>query len=310
MESESEAKFEALGSTLLDFAPEGAEAYVYAYFNENLPPRELWRSGKSEVGTGGDAKRVLGVCRHGKIAVVIDDAEKDDHMKGIKVRSFASAMAVPVFDSDETLAGMLLLASSDLSAFGKEHQDKMERAAQDFAEPIVAVRQIPGPLDSSDSDEPGSSSSPLVAVSLLLAMVVLGLWMLGPSDPPASAKQAVKVSTEVKGRAEMFLDKLRKEKPRDAWFILNDDLKSRWPKDDFVIQATRWSNRENNLEILNERRISQVQKKADRFQVVLFQSSHAGDSGPWHWEFKKEKNRWHISSMSGPLQSPSPKSER
>ena len=133
--------------------PEGVKAFLFMVVSDSLPLQEMWRSGDMEKGTGGDGKRVLGICCKRQRSVLIHDAEKDTQMRGIKFRSFLSALSVPIFDQDKSLLGAFLMIAEKPEVFTNEHKFALERAARDYGPTLAGLRRVTQSEEEKDAEK-------------------------------------------------------------------------------------------------------------------------------------------------------------
>jgi hypothetical protein len=300
-------KLEKMGSNLMKTVPVGVRAFLFGQMADSHPLQELWRSGSIDKGTGGDGKRVLGICSKRHRSVLIHDAEKDTQMRGIKFRSFQSALCVPVFDNHKSFIGAILLLSDQTDTFTNEHKFAVERSARDYGPTLTALGKV---TEEAKSEEPTEAAtlllSPVALLSMVLAFVFLGIWSMAPpikDDTPAPVQTSLpqSVSHQALDTADQFLASLQQEKYDQAWLLLGPELKSRWAPEDFKRELSSWVGLGDNKEILNARHISKVQRHNRSAQVLIFESTVAGDRERWNWELREENGDWGLTKMEGPI---------
>ena len=299
--------FEKLGKELMEIMPDGTRAFLMLRYSENLPLKELWRSGPASRGIGGDGKRVLGLCFKRERAVLIHDAEKDTQMRGIRARSLSSALCVPIFDDEKSMLGALLLTSDQAGAFAQEHRIAAERSARDFGPVVASLGQLPQVKHEID---PRSFEFLFSRVALGILMVLgvgLAVWATAPSpkrpNPPPSVVLP-EVASEPRERSNDFLEALRSADYESAWEFLDPDLRGRWSSADFTRAMSDWAQRGDNSEILKNRKISKEQRHNRTALVLFWESSVQGDRGHWSWELREKGREWSIVRMEGPVNSP------
>lgn len=296
-----------LAAPLLESVPERVGGFVYLRYSERLPLKELWRGGVEGVGTGGDGKRLLAMCEKRQRTVVVHDADKDTQMRGAKVRTFLSALAAPILDENRYLLGVVLMASETVGAFEKEHRYAVERAARDFVPLLAALKSSPAETKGDGSDKATPSSLGVYLYPLGLALLLLVLFAFSPTyrndPPPVTVVQPV-LNEDAKNVAMEFLESLRTEKYEQAWGKLDRGLRAKWSSQDFAARVNEWKDLGDNRTILSERTISRVQRHNRSAQIVLLESSVAGDRGQWTWEMEKVGGDWTMARLEGPVSSP------
>ena len=168
-----------------------------------------------EKGTGGDGKRVLGICCKRQRSVLIHDAEKDTQMRGIKFRSFLSALCVPIFDQDKSLLGAFLMIAEKPEVFTNEHKFALERAARDYGPTLAGMRRVTQTEE--EKEETGERFkllfSPVVLGFTACALMLLGIWLLPPRrllrQPPPLSR--VRSRTKSRMSPPDFLPTFRKD---------------------------------------------------------------------------------------------------
>ena len=300
-------KFSSLGQRLKELLPESVESYLLVQYSDSLPTKEVWRSDDTTSGVSGDGKRLLGVCAKRQRTVIVHDAEKDTLMRGIKVRSFSSALCVPIFSEDKTLLGTLLLVSKSVGTFTKDHRYAVERFSRDYSAPLESIRATPKRDDSNDNKPPATFTNPFMLAGAILVVVVFGLWMGAPVEKLRyieTEARIVQVNTESRDRATSFLGFLREGDHNAAWESLSPELQSRWPQTEFDSQMANWSEFSTHQEALEARTISTFKRNGRKAQVVLRESRVQNDNGIWSWELEKLDGEWVVTSMKGPVDSP------
>jgi hypothetical protein len=300
-------KLEKMGSNLMETVPDGVRAFLFMQVSENLPLKELWRSGDQDKGTGGDGKRVLGICTKRHRSVLIHDAEKDTQMRGIKFRSFLSALCVPVFDKNKSFIGALLLIADGVDAFSNEHKFAVERSARDYGPTLSGMQIVTNPVK---KEEPGNAAllfTPAALFATAFAFMLLIIWVAAPPamEPPPPKKAAAQtVSHNALITADQFLMRLKAEKYDQAWQSLHSSLRSKWSQEEFERAFSSWVEEGNNKEILSQRSISKVQRSSYSAKVLLFESPVEGDNERWNWELEADGSNWGVHKLDGPVQSP------
>lgn len=303
-------KLEKMGSNLMDELPDGAKAFLFMVVSENLPLQEMWRSGDMEKGIGGDGKRVLGICCKRQRSVLIHDAEKDTQMRGIKFRSFLSALCVPVFNSDKSLLGALLVIAEKAEVFANEHKFALERAARDYGPTLAGMRRVVENAEESEEkpDRFKLLFSPVVIGSTACAAMLLGIWLFSPTPkdyPDTNAtSQPRAITHQVPDIAGQFLKNVQDGQYEQAWLMLSPRLRARWASTDFIRVWSTWVEESDHREILQQRVISKLQRHNKSTQVTLLESPVSGDRGHWNWELQESDGEWGISKIDGPIKSP------
>ncbi|MFA5506776.1 MAG: hypothetical protein WC314_19250 [Vulcanimicrobiota bacterium] len=307
-ESEKDPKLERMGTKLIETLPGGVRAFLFLQIADNL--QELWRSGGLDKGTGGDGKRVLGICCKRQRSVLIHHAEKDTQMRGIKFRSFQSALCVPIFAHDKSLLGTILLIADEPESFTNEHKFSVERTARDYSAPLEAKRKVhEAPIKSGEADAPGPLLlSPAVIGSVALAVMLLGIWLFSPPNKdthePTQAAPIESPVIQARETAEQFLASLREERFEQAWMMLAPNLRSRWHDSDFTRTLQDWLAAADHQQVLAKRDIAKVQRQTTSAQVVFFESSVPGDGGHWVWDLAETDGEWKVTAIKGPVNSP------
>ena len=303
-------KLEKMGSNLMEAFPQGVKAFLFMMVSDSMPLQEMWRSGDMEKGTGGDGKRVLGICCKRQRSVLIHDAEKDTQMRGIKFRSFLSALCVPIFDQDKSLLGAILMISEKAEAFANEHKFALERASRDYGPTLAGMRRV---TQSEEEKEDSSERfnlllSPVVLGFTACALLLLGIWLFSPppkeNPQPTLTTQPREITHQVSVIADQFLKNLQEGQFEQAWLMLSPSLRSRWASTDFTRAWSNWAAEGENSEILKQRQISKLQRHNNQTQVTLLESPVSGDREHWNWELQEIDGEWGISKVSGPLKSP------
>jgi len=303
-------KLEKMGSNLMDELPDGAKAFLFMVVSDSLPLQEMWRSGDMEKGTGGDGKRVLGICCKRQRSVLIHDAEKDTQMRGIKFRSFLSALCVPIFDQDKSLLGAFLMIAEKPEVFTNEHKFALERAARDYGPTLAGMRRVTQTEE--EKEETGERFkllfSPVVLGFTACALMLLGIWLLSPPAKEApqttATAQPREITHEVPDVAARFLTNLQEGQFEQAWLLLSPPLRKRWASADFMRAWANWVAEGENSEILKQRQISKLQRHNNQTQITLLESPVSGDREHWNWELQEIDGEWGISKVSGPVKSP------
>jgi hypothetical protein len=300
-------KLENMGSNLMETVPDGVRAFLFMQVSESLPLQEMWRSGGQDKGTGGDGKRVLGICTKRHRSVLIHDAAKDTQMRGIKFRSFLSALCVPVFDSHKSFIGAILLISDDSDVFANDHKFAVERSARDYGPTLVGMRKVTEQVKEEEPAQAALMLSPIALFTAAFAFMLLGIWLMAPpaKEPPPTKKAAPKtMSHQTLDVADSFMTNLRSENYEQAWQLLHSSLRSKWAVQDFERAFSNWAEEGNNKEVLGQRAITKVQRHNRSAQVMLFESPVDGDKGRWKWELEADGADWGLSELRGPVDSP------
>lgn len=304
-------QLKALGKEIQEALPDGVAAFLFVQYSESVPLAEIWRSDGAAAGLSGDSKRLLGVCAKRQRSVLVHDAEKDILMKGIKVRTFSSALCVPVLSEDKLFLGSLLALSEEAGAFLKEHRFVLERLSRELTPVLIGSRSLPD-----RETERGSSSFAFLFSRAALAvfgcaLLFLGMWAMAPEPKKKEVRPVVPVEA-VDDRAMAacrdFLQKLRDADYDEAWNAFAPELKSRWSRADFADAFEEWAKAGKNQDILGGRKVSKMQTHLGTAQVSLLESPVEGDKGVWDWELVNMQGDWSITSMSGPISSPSKRS--
>jgi hypothetical protein len=303
-----EARLEKLGTQLMESAPDGVRAFVYMQGTAKSPFKELWRHGSKDKGRGVDGDRVMGACRKRQRTVIVYDAEKDSQMRGIRMRTFHSALCSPIFDDTKTPIGMILMISEQAEAFAKNHRFAVERVARDYAGIIETYRKVPAHKKKAPSPYDFLYSPITLVASLAILLVLIG-WSFAPGDPePEPHHTAVPNSTVgPTDVAQDFLVGLQEGRYEDAWAMFDPALRQRWSSEDFHRAMTAWTKDEKNREILAARGPSRVQRQNQTANVSLFESSVVGDSGRWNWELTERSGTWKVTWLEGPVTTPGKK---
>lgn len=304
-------KLEQMGSNLTEQIPAGVRAYLFMEISPSFPLQEVWRSGCRDKGIGGDGKRVLGMCMKREKSVLIHQAETDSQMQGIKVRSFASALGVPIFDGEKRLVGALFLASDEVGTFDNEQKFAVERMGRDFGATLSDMRELDREPKVPEQKEEVRVFSPAALVSAGFGLMLLIIWSIGPSagtattvkvpEKPAFAVTSNYLALDV---SNDFLDSLRSEQYDQAWQMLDSSVQSTWPADRFTAEASSWCESSEHKKILEQRYVNRLQKKYSLAQVVLEASSVEGDQEDWVWELAPRGDSWAIVSLNGPFRVP------
>ncbi len=303
-------KLEKIGSNLMEQIPAGVRAFLFMEISDSLPLQEVWRSGCQEKGIGGDGKRVLGACMKREKSVLIQDSEKDPQMQGIKFRSFASALGVPIFDDQKSLVGALFLASDEVGAFNNEHKFAVELLGRDFGVTLSGMRTLDTEREAPEPEEQVGMFSPAALVSAGFGLMLLLIWSIGPSEGSVTVKEPEKPTLAVSANnvaldvSNDFLNSLRNEQYEQAWQLLDSSVQSSWPVDKFTAEASSWCQSADHKQILEQRYANRLQKKFSLAQVVLEASSVEGDKDDWVWELAPRGDSWVIVSLSGPFRIP------
>ena len=259
-------KLEKMGSNLMEGFPDGVKAFLFIVVSDSHPLQEMWRSGDMEKGSGGDGKRVLGICCKRQRSVLIHDAEKDTQMRGIKYRSFLSALCVPIFDQDKSLLGAILMIAEKAEVFTNEHKFALERAARDYGPTLAGMRRVTqSEEEKEESDERFKLLfSPVFLGFTACALMLLGIWLFSPpakERPQATAtSQPRELTHQVPDIAAQFLSNLQEGQFEQAWLMLSPALRSRWASTDFTRAWSNWVAEGDNNEILKQRQISKLQR--------------------------------------------------
>ena len=299
-----------MGSNLMSAVPDDARAFLFMQIADNTTLQEIWRSGNKDKGTGGDGKRVLGICSKRHRSVLIHDAEKDTQMRGIKFRSFLSALCVPIFDSHKSFIGAILLLSEQPETFTNEHKFAVERSARDYGPTLTAMRKVTDEVKEKESSQAATLLlSPVVLFSVFLAFLFLTIWSLGPpvreqTPAPVQTSLPQSISHEAFDLADAFLKNLQQEQFDQAWLSLSRELQSRWAPEDFKRQLASWVAEGDNKEILAARQISKVQRHNRTAQVFIYESSVTGDRERWSWEISEQDGTWSVTKIDGPVKGP------
>jgi hypothetical protein len=302
-------KLENMGSDLMEQFPAGVRAYLFLEISDSLPLREVWRSGSPDKGIGGDGKRVLGACMKRERSVLIHDAESDPQMQGIRFRSFMSAIGVPIFDDMKSLVGALFFASDEVGTFNNEHKFAVERMGRDYVTILSALRKLSPDRQAPEPNKEVGLFSPAALVSAGFGLMLLLIWLIGPSQGSVTLKEPEKPIFATAGNVALdvsndFLNSLRKEQYDKAWQMLDSSVQSTWPVDKFTAEASSWYQSGDHKQILEQRFANRLQKKHSLAQVVLEASSVEGDREDWVWELAPRGDRWVIVSLSGPFRLP------
>lgn len=301
---------EKMGSNLMESLPNGVRAFLFIQVSDSLPLQELWRSGCADKGIGGDGKRVLGICSKRQRSVLVHDAEKDTQMRGIKFRSFQSALCVPILDSTRTFIGAILLLADKPETFTNEHKFAVERSARDYGPTLSGMRVVSSEAKEEEKKESVPFyASPLVMSVTAFALMLFVIWIFKPSfdsrDPlPVKTVPPPSLSHQAMDTADQFLKSLREGNYDGAWDLLSPDLKARWASADFARSLSNWAEAGANKEILEKRHISKLQRHSGSAQVLLLESSVSGDNGHWNWELRDDDGDWVVADISGPVKSP------
>lgn len=313
VETGGHPKLEKMGSNLMEQVPEGVRAYLLMEISDSLPLQEVWRSGCQDKGTGGDGKRVISSCMKRERSVLIHDAEKDPQMRGIKFRSFTSALGVPLFDEKKNLVGALFLASDRVGAFTNEHKFSIERMGRDFATTLASMRKLTTDREAPEPDKRVGMFSPAALVSAGFGLMLLLIWSVGPSEGHVEVKEpeqptftvtANNVALDVCGD---FLKNLRNEQYDKAWELLDSSLQASWPVDRFTADFSSWTQAGDHKQILEQRYASRLQKEYSLAQVIIEPSPIEGDKDDWVWQLAPRGDSWAVVSMTGPVRSPGSK---
>lgn len=300
----SSPKIKTLGKRLLSAAPSGAEAYVHLFVLKDSSSQEVWRSGAS---VGPEGKRLLEICTKRRRSVLIHDGTKDNLLRGLESTGLRSALAVPVLKPDRSLLGTVLLASPQVGAFTKEHRFSVERLAREFITPLAGIQHAPATKQESELEESDYYRSPIVITIFLIAVFLLVLWIVAPPKSKIRTEDSVPVvvvQNEAKDAADLILKGFKEANYEDTWYKFHDKLKSKWAPGRFSSQAQNWANSENNQEFLAKQTIVRVNRQRRKAKVYFSQSGTLDDIGPWVWELEREKTRWSLIRMDGPLESP------
>ena len=291
-----------MGKVVLKGLPEEVCGFMFAHYSEKMPLSEVWRSDSSDTGTGGDAKRILGSCCKRLRSILVHDAEKDPQMRGIKVRSFQSALCVPVLDDQQQLQGVLFFASGKPGVFTKEHRYAVERAARDLAVPLSGMRKAPETEADATEEITPVFASPSILVAIGLAVVLFMVWAAAPDYKTKERPRPMvtnSLNSQVRDAAESFLTSLRTERYDNAWLLMDRQLQRQWSAQDFGSAMRAWTEEGENKGALQNCQIVKLQRHNQVAQVFL--SGPTGDRGYWVWEFEKRSSDWVLVSLDGPL---------
>lgn len=297
-----------LGSKLIDELPEGARAFLLIRLAENLPLQELWRSGSKDKGTGGDGKRVLGSCVEQKSTVSIKDSADDPRMRGIKFRSFASALGVPILHQDRVV-GAIFVASDKIDAFDQAQQSRIEIMVREYGPILSRLGKL---TEDRPEPEPVPGAflfSPAALVSVVVALLLGVIWFVAPSEtavvsPQPTPRFAISSTNAALDASQDFLNQLRAGEYDAAWAMLEPELQKRWGQEDFARAVSEWVQVGENKAILELRGFHQVQKDGPAVKALLLKTEVAGDDRDWVWELLRNDEGWTIASLDGPIKSP------
>lgn len=306
--SKKDTRWAKIGEALLELLPKGVGAFLLVKISDDGTLKTLWRNPDGdEQGTGDDAKRLQGICCKRQRPVLVHDAEKDIQMRGIRVRSFHSALCVPIFNEDKALLGVIFAASSETDTFTNDHRYALERFAREYGPALSALREVP----TSDREEKTGRFdflfTPLVLGTVVFALALFGLWSFAPSakkPQPTSTMTPQAIKNEPLEVANLFLGELRERNYDSAWARLDSKLKSDWSPARFASQFSTWTDVGDGAKILESRRVSRAQRHNREAQVVLLESTVSGDRGTWVWNLREKDGRWSLTSLDGPVKSP------